>query len=97
MKNKKLAIMLLAAALVFNQNSTAFAKNFLYHATRKAIARKIASRGFSVRKMNPKARFGKGVYISNKPGTALKEARRGKTLVRSQASKRFQKGVVNMR
>lgn len=98
MKNRKMFILWFAAAMfVLNQNSDVFAKNFLYHATKKTIAGKIAAKGFSSKKMNPNSRFGKGVYVSDKPGTALKESRHGETLVRGQSSKQFQKKVLDMR
>lgn len=45
----------------------------LFHATKRAIAKKIAAKGFSAAAMSGKARFGKGVYLSKSMKTALKE------------------------
>lgn len=46
---------------------------FLFHATKKAAAEKIVKQGFSAKMMNPKARFGKGVYASKSKSLALRE------------------------
>jgi hypothetical protein len=45
----------------------------LFHATKRAAARKIMQRGFSAKMMKPNARFGKGVYTSESKALALKE------------------------
>jgi len=46
---------------------------FLYHATRRAVARRIITKGVSPTRFKAKARFGKGFYTSRRPSTALAE------------------------
>ena len=46
---------------------------FAFNAAKKSFARKIFSSGFSLKKMSPGARYGKGVYLAKTKTTALKE------------------------
>ena len=55
---------------------------FLYHATRRAAARRIMAKGVKHTRFNAKARFGKGFYTSRRPSTALAEKGRNKTVLR---------------
>ncbi|MBI5606142.1 MAG: hypothetical protein HY879_22635 [Deltaproteobacteria bacterium] len=67
---------------------------WLFHATKKAAARKIMVRGFS-KKMNPKARFGKGYYFSKSPTTALKEKPGANAIVVTRGSKMLTKNALS--
>lgn len=58
------------------------AEAFLFHATGKAVARKIAQRGFAASRMRAEARFGKGVYLSESRATALKEAPKAQNILK---------------
>lgn len=55
---------------------------FLYHATRRAAARRIMAKGVKPFRFNAKARFGKGFYTSRRPSTALAEKGRRKAVLR---------------
>lgn len=46
---------------------------FAFNAAKKSLARRIFSSGFSLKKMSPGARYGKGVYLARTKATALKE------------------------
>lgn len=62
--------------------SVTTAEAFLFHATSKAAARKIAQKGFAAKKMRAEARFGKGVYLSESRATALKEAPKAQNILK---------------
>ncbi|KAB2889230.1 MAG: hypothetical protein F9K32_13470 [Desulfobulbaceae bacterium] len=62
--------------------SVTTAEAFLFHATSKAAARKIAQKGFAANKMCAEARFGKGVYLSESRATALKEAPKAQSILK---------------
>jgi hypothetical protein len=69
---------------------------FLFHATKKAAARKIMQKGFSKAKMNPTARFGKGIYTSTNKKTAISEVGRSDAVIRMGKSKYMKKNTINM-
>lgn len=69
----------------------------LFHATRRAAARRIAAKGFSSAKMKSSARFGKGVYLSNSPKAARIEAKGADTVLRVHTKPGFDRRVVNLR
>lgn len=68
-----------------------------FHATSKAVARRILKEGFSIRKMNPKARFGSGVYGSKSMATAIKEKSKAESVVSLSNSKMLQKVKIDSR
>lgn len=59
---------------------------FWFHATRKAIAKRIMTKGINPAKFSSKARFGKGFYASGKPATALAEKGKNNTVIRVRES-----------
>lgn len=67
----------------------------LYHATSKAIANRIAKNGFSIKKMNPDARFGSGIYASKKPSTALKEKPNSDSVIALKESRMLNKNKID--
>ena len=67
----------------------------LFHATSRAVAKKIMQKGFSIRTMNPKARFGKGAYLSKSKKAALHERPRADAVVTFNESKLLEKSTVN--
>jgi len=67
---------------------------FLYHATRRAAAKKIMTRGFALSKMNPRARFSKGVYLSESKKLALKEKPNANAIIRVRDTKLLRKKSV---
>jgi hypothetical protein len=74
----------------------AWAGKYLFHATRKAVAAKIAQGGFSVKKMQAGARFGRGVYLSGSQATARAEKSVADAMVRAQKGKGFQQRVLDL-
>lgn len=66
----------------------------LFHATKKAAAKRIMAKGFSVKKLNPKARFGKGIYLSESKKLALKEKPSAKAVVRFKDTKLLRSNTV---
>lgn len=67
---------------------------WLFHATKRAAANRIFTKGFSNR-MNPAARFGRGLYFSKSPVTAFKEKPLSNALVVSRESKMLKGNVIN--
>ncbi len=70
---------------------------FLFHATRKAAARKILQKGFSRAKMKSAARFGKGVYLAPKGKTAKVESKAADAVIRFKESNYLKNNTINMR
>ena len=70
---------------------------FLYHATKKAAAKRIMKNGFNQSRMKNSARFGKGVYVAESPQTALKEAPRANTVIKFQESQYLKRNTLNLR
>lgn len=68
----------------------------LYHATKKKIANRIASRGFSTRKMRSSARLGQGIYFSKSAGGAIREKGAGNAIVRAKPGKHFESRTIDM-
>ncbi len=70
---------------------------FLFHATRRAVAKRIMKQGFSKARMHTSARFGKGVYASTKKKTALAEGRGGaNTVIRLKESKHLKRNSIDL-
>lgn len=96
MKKCRLLHLWVLVSIVFFLASEAGA-GALFHAARKAAARRIAAKGFSPAKMKSSARFGKGVYLSNHPTAARMEAKGADTVLRVQTKPAFDRRVVNLR
>jgi len=79
---KKITSLLLVGLLLLP--STGYARS-LFHATSEKAAERIMKRGFSVRTMNPNARFGKGIYLSDTKKLALAEKPNARALIRADA------------
>lgn len=69
---------------------------FLFHATRRAVAKRIMKQGFSKAQMRTSARFGKGVYASTKKKTALAEGRGANTAIRLKGSKYIKRNSIDL-
>jgi len=69
----------------------------LYHATTKAVARRIMAKGINPAKFNSQARFGKMFYGAKRPSTALAEKGRQSSLIRMKTSKLFAKNSWDLR
>ena len=87
---------MLAGCLVFVLALECSARPLLFHATRKALAKKIRAKGFSVLKMKRSARFGKGVYLSRSPKTAMKEKKGADALLRLNVSKGLKQNSLDL-
>lgn len=67
---------------------------FLFHATRRVVAKRIMKQGFNKARMRTSARFGKGVYASTKKKTALAEGR-GAMVIRLKESKYLKRNSID--
>ena len=70
---------------------------FLYHATSKAAAQRIARNGFSKSHMNPNGRFGAKAYVASRPSTALRERPGADAILRFKSNGNFNKNIVDTR
>ncbi len=86
-------ILTLIFALVINPTVTE--AKWLYHATKRSAAQKILRGGFSVKKMKPTTRFGKGVYTSESKSLALKEKPASDSVVVLKDTKRLWKYAID--
>lgn len=92
---KKRAITVVVSGLLvftFSADSEAF----WFHTTRKAIAKRIMTRGINPAKFSSKARFGKGFYASRKPTTALAEKGKNSAVIRVRESAYAKKNTLNI-
>jgi hypothetical protein len=94
-RNFFLAVVLIIS-LVIGTEQECGAKSYLFHAAKKRVARKIRYKGFSTSKMKSRSRFGKGIYFSRTPRTALREKRGTSTVVRAEPTKRFKRNTLNL-
>jgi len=94
MKNLPYTLIIFLIICLIAQPSEA---GFLYHATKRAAAKKIAKSGFSKSFMNPRARFGAKAYVSARPSTALLERRGANSVVRFKTSNKFKKHIMDTR
>ncbi len=69
----------------------------LFHATKKAAARKIIQKGFSTKAMRAETRFGKGLYLSSSKKVALKEKPKAETVVILRDTRLLQKYSIDTR
>jgi hypothetical protein len=69
----------------------------LYHAASRSTAQSIFKGGFNKRLMNPKARFGPGVYLSQTRNTALSERPAAQSVLSFNKGKGFDRKVLDTR
>ena len=91
---KKIALFLLLVSIFMTGPDGVYAKS-LFHATEKAVARRIMKRGFSVNRMRSTARFGRGAYMAESRALALSEKPASKAVVAFKDSKLFRKRMIN--
>ena len=91
MKNKKRFIIVSLVWCIFFLQRPENSNAFLFHAAKKAVARKILRKGLNPAKFRSKARYGKGAYISRRKSTALSEKGNKKAVVRFKEGKKFKK------
>jgi hypothetical protein len=77
---KKTTSLLIVGLLLLPSEGHAFS---LFHATTKKAAERIMTKGFSVKRMNTTARFGKGIYMSDTKKLALAERPAAKAMVKT--------------
>jgi len=70
---------------------------FLFHATRKAAAKRIMASGFGKARMKTSARMGKGVYAAERRATALKELPKANAVVRMREGTYLKKNTIELR
>ncbi|MFH1148101.1 MAG: hypothetical protein V1736_10400 [Pseudomonadota bacterium] len=93
---KPLGILLVATFLCLSSVPDCLARPFLFHATGKALARKIAAKGFSIRKMQGRSRFGRGLYLAHSPKTAMMERKGANSLLRVRSKKAMTRSSLNL-
>lgn len=91
---KKIVLFLLLVSVLITVPAGVYAKS-LFHATEKAVARRIMKRGFSLNRMRPTARFGRGAYLAESRALALREKSASKAVVAFKDSKLFSKRVID--
>jgi hypothetical protein len=94
MKKAYAALFILGFALAVSD--PVWGGGYLYHATSRAAAAKIAKAGFSGRTMSLGARFGRGVYLSGAPATARAEKAGAEALVRVRKGGGFERRVLDL-
>lgn len=92
----RIFLFLMIAILVISIHGISEAKS-LFHAAEKAASKRILRRGFSLKKMNPNARFGRGVYLANTEKLALKEKPGAKAVVVFKDTPAFRKRIIDTR
>lgn len=95
MKNRYMTITTVLL-LIVQFGFVSHADAFLFHATRRVIAKRIMKQGFSKARMRTSARFGKGVYASTKKKTALAEGRGANTAIRLKGSKYLKRNSIDL-
>jgi len=70
---------------------------FLYHATRRAVAKRIMTRGLNTAKFKGKTRFGKGLYLSRRMSTALAEKGKKSAVIRMKPSRYLKRNIWDLR
>lgn len=91
---RTLAVLMIGATVL---TWTETAHGWLFHATRRAAAKSILAKGVNPAKLRGGSRFGPGLYLSRRPGTALAEKGAGSTVVRFHGSRALEKGTVDLR
>ncbi len=71
--------------------------SFIYHATRGAAARKILAKGINPTKFRGSARFGKKLYASSRPATAIAEKGEKSAVLRFKAGKNIEQNALDLR
>jgi len=75
----------------------AWAGSVWFHATRRALAQKIISRGINPARFKATARFGRGLYLARKPSTALAETGKRNAVIRMRGRKGMSKRGLDLR
>lgn len=91
----KMAGVVFATTVAILFLSEASSEAFLYHATRKSVAKRIMAGGVNPSKFSSKSRFGKGFYSSRRPSTALAEKGESSSVVRMKESPQLERNTWN--
>lgn len=91
---KKISLFLLLVSIFITVPDGVYAKS-LFHATEKAVARRIMKNGFSASRMRSTARFGRGAYLTESKALALREKPASKVVVAFKDSKLFRKRTID--
>jgi hypothetical protein len=75
----------------------AWAGSVWFHATRRAVAKKILSKGLNPARFKSTARFGKGLYLARKPSTAVAETGKRNAVIRMRTSKGMKTRIIDLR
>jgi len=88
-----LAVMLGASLFTISPSAEAF----FFHATKRAAARRIMTRGLNPARFKAKTRFGKGLYLSRKISTTLAEKGKKSAVIRMKPSRYLKKNILDLR
>lgn len=88
-----LAVMLGASLFTISPSAEAF----FFHATKRAAAKRIMTRGLNPARFKGKARFGKGFYLSRKISTTLAEKGKKSAVIRMKPSRYLKKNILDLR
>lgn len=92
----KRIMLILAVSLGFMTSPIYAQAKTYFHAAKKAAAKKIMAKGFSLKKLNPHARYGKGIYLAESKKLALKEKPSAEVVVKIKDSKMLRKNSLNI-
>lgn len=70
---------------------------FMYHATSKAVARRIMAKGINPAKFKGNARYWRQMYVTKRPTTALAEKGSHSSLIRMRSSKYLDRNSWDLR
>ena len=93
----KTAIVTLATCGLLELQSPNQARGFFFHATRKAVAKRILTRGINPARFKAGARYGKGLYLSGKKSTAIAEKGKKSAVIRMKADPGVKRGFLDLR
>jgi len=92
-----LGLYTIIAAIICSLLATSAEASLLYHAAKRGVGKRIATRGFSKYAMKPTSRFGSGAYFSNSAKTALRERPKSGSFAVFRKGAGFNKKVLDTR
>lgn len=95
--NRRTAVTIVLVIFSLTLGLAGRSEAFLYHATKKAAAKQIVKKGIIVKKFRKGSRYGKGLYLSTRPSTAVAEKGKRSAVVRMLRSKYLKKKTLDLR
>lgn len=91
---KKVIAIIISLAIAFSPCMVE--AGVFWHATKRALAKKLYTKGFSKKLMSRKARFGRGLYFGKSKFTALKEKPKAGAVLKFKQSKTLKNNSINL-